>query len=62
MYLEVRAGDASGNLFEQRLLDADELRRLDHVQDLLDLSKEHHLKTQQSAHFAFIPINPMRII
>lgn len=41
--LEVRAGHASGDLFEERLLDLDELRGLDHVQDLLQLPEEHHL-------------------
>lgn len=60
-YLEVRAGDASGDLFEERLLDADELRWLDYVQDLLDLSEEHHLETQQSTHSAFIIITRVRI-
>lgn len=62
VYLEVRAGDAGGDLFEERLLDADELRRLDHVQDLLDLSEEHHLETQHGTHSAFITINRRRII
>lgn len=61
VYLEVRAGDASGDLLEERLLDANELRRLDHVQDLLDLSEEHHLETQQSSHSAFIPTNRVGI-
>ena len=43
--LEVRAGDAGSDLFEESLLNSDELRRLDHIQDLLDLSQEHHLQT-----------------
>lgn len=46
VYLEVRAGDAGRDLFEERLLDPDELRRLDHIQDLLNLPQEHHLNTQ----------------
>lgn len=58
----MRAGDASGDLFEERLLDTDELRGFDHVQDLLDLSEEHHLETQQSTHSAFLTINRVRII
>ena len=45
VYLEVRAGDAGCDLFEERLLHSDELRWLDYIQDLLDLSQEHHLKT-----------------
>lgn len=45
-YLEVRAGDAGCDLLEERLLHPDELRRLDHIQDLLDLPQEHHLNTQ----------------
>lgn len=55
VYLEMRAGDTSRDLFEERLLDADELRRLDHIQDLLNLPQEHHLKTQQKTHFVFSP-------
>ena len=42
-YLEVRAGDTFGNLFEQRFLDLDKLSWLNHVQNLLDLAQEHHL-------------------
>lgn len=45
LYLEVRAGDTGCDLFEERLLDPDELRWLDHVQDLLNLPQEHHLNT-----------------
>lgn len=45
VYLEVRAGDTGCDLFEERLLDPDELRRLDHIQDLLNLPQEHHLDT-----------------
>lgn len=41
-YLEVGAGDTLGQLPEERLHDLDELRRLDHVQDLLQLVQEHH--------------------
>lgn len=51
IYLEVRAGDASGDLFKKWLLDANKLRRLDHVQDLLYLSEEHHLEVQPSISF-----------
>ena len=43
LYLEVGAGDALGQLSEQRLHDLDELRGLDDVQDLLQLIEEHHL-------------------
>ena len=42
----MRAGDALGDLLEERLLDLDELSGLDHVEDLLDLTEEHHLKFQ----------------
>lgn len=35
--LEVWAGDTSGDLFEERLLDLDELCWFDDVQDLLQL-------------------------
>lgn len=45
VYLEVRAGDAGCDLFEERLLHPDELRRLDHIQDLFNLPQEHHLNT-----------------
>lgn len=48
--LEVRAGDTGCDLFEERLLHPDELRRLDHVQDLLDLPEEHHLDTRDNTH------------
>ena len=41
--LEVWAGDALGDLFEQRLLDLHKLSRLDDVEDFFDLSQEHHL-------------------
>ncbi len=41
--LEMRAGDAGSNLFEQRLLHTDKLRWFNHVQNLLDLPQEHHL-------------------
>lgn len=54
-YLEMRAGDTGCDLFEERLLDADELRRLDHIQDLLNLSQEHHLKTHQNTRFVSSP-------
>lgn len=46
----MRAGDAGCDLFEERLLHPDELRRLDYIQDLLDLSQEHHLKTHAHTH------------
>lgn len=55
VYLEMRAGDTGCDLFEERLLDADELRRFDHIQDLLNLPQEHHLKTHQNTHFVFNP-------
>jgi hypothetical protein len=42
--LKVRTRDAFGNLFEERVLDLDELCGLNHVQDLLDLPEEHHLQ------------------
>lgn len=50
-HLEVRAGDAGCDLLEERLLDPDELGRLDHVQDLLDLAEKHYLnaKTHDSS-------------
>lgn len=35
--LEVWAGDTSGDLFEERLLDLDELRRFNNIQDFLQL-------------------------
>lgn len=43
-HLEVWARDAGGDLLEERLLDPDELGRLDHVQDLLDLAQKHDLE------------------
>ena len=48
LYLKVWTGDALGDLLEERLLDLDELSGLDHVEDLLDLTQEHHLKIAQS--------------
>lgn len=42
-YLEVWAGHTFSELSEERLLDFDELRRLNDVQDLLQLVQEHHL-------------------
>lgn len=42
-YLEVRAGHTFGKLSEEWLLDFDELRWLNNVQDLLQLIQEHHL-------------------
>lgn len=42
-YLEVWAGHTFSKLSEERLLDFDELRRLNDVQDLLQLVQEHHL-------------------
>ncbi len=45
-YLKVWTGHAFGYLLEELLLDLDELRGLDHVQNLLDLAQEHHLKEQ----------------
>ena len=43
IHLKVWTGDTLGNLLEQWFLDFDELRRLDHIQNLLDLTQEHHL-------------------
>lgn len=51
--LEVWAGDTSGDLFEEGLLDLDKLRRLDDVQDFLQLTQKHHLRgntTQVTIH------------
>lgn len=42
--LEVWAGDTSGDLFEEGLLDLDKLRGLNNVQDLLQLPQKHHLR------------------
>ena len=42
----MRAGDALGDLLEERLLNLDELSGLDHVKDLLDLTQEHHLQNR----------------
>ena len=47
LYLKVWTGDALGDLLEERLLDLDELSGLDHVEDLLDLTQEHHLKNAE---------------
>lgn len=43
LYLKVWTGHAFGDLPEQLLLDLDELRRIDDVEDLLDLAEEHDL-------------------
>lgn len=51
--LEMRAGDTGCDLFEERLLDPDELRGFNHVQDLLDLPQEHHLNRQRIFFFFF---------
>lgn len=45
-YLEVRFGHTYRDLFEQRLLDFLEMRRLDDVQDLFDFAQEHQLETE----------------
>ena len=37
------AGNTTGNLLEEGLLDFDELRRFRHVEDLFDLAEEHDL-------------------
>jgi len=50
--LKVRTRNAFGDLFEERVLDLDELRRLDHVQDLFDLSEEHHLQSNNDKSIA----------
>ena len=42
--LKVWTGDTLCDLLEQSLLDLDELRGFDHVEDLLYLAQEHHLK------------------
>ena len=42
-YLEMWTRDAFSDLLEEGLLNLDELGRLNHVQDLLDLAQEHHL-------------------
>lgn len=38
------AGDTSGDLFEEWLLDLDKLCGFNHVQDFFQLSKKHHLE------------------
>lgn len=42
-YLKVWIGHTSGDLFEQRLLDFNELRWFNDVQNLLNFPKKHHL-------------------
>lgn len=54
VHLEVRAGDTGCDLFEEWLLDPDELRRLDHVQDLLDFPQEHHLDAHDNTHVFYL--------
>lgn len=57
-YLEVRAGDTSGELLEEWLLNLYELLWVDDVKDLLHLTQVHHLlravclgpETQQTSH------------
>lgn len=50
-HLEVRAGNAASYLSEERLLHLDKLPRLNHIQYLLKLIQEHHLRhTQQAQH------------
>ena len=41
--LEVRARNASWNLLEERLLNLDELGRFRHIENLFNLTEEHHL-------------------
>ena len=55
-YLEMRTRDTFSNLFEERLLDLDELGGLDHVQNLLDLAQKHHLKIISCTHVRHINI------
>ena len=43
VHLKVWTGDTLGNLLEKRLLDFDKLRRLNHIQNLLNFTQEHHL-------------------
>ena len=45
-YLKVRAGDTLCNLLKKWFLDFHKLRWLDHVQNLLNLTQEHHLNKQ----------------
>ena len=42
--LKVWAGDTSGDLFEEGLLDLDKLCGLNNVQDFLQLPQKHHLQ------------------
>lgn len=41
-YLEVRARNASRNLFKKRFLDFDELGRFRHIENLFYLTEKHH--------------------
>lgn len=58
------AGDTFGDLLEQRLLDLHELRGFDHVQDLLQLSEEHHLRARRrvKATRGFPHTRPLRFL
>ncbi len=48
LYLKMWIGHTSRDLFKQRLLDFFELRRLNDVQNLLDLTQKHHLLREKS--------------
>lgn len=47
-HLEVGAGDTSGDLLEERLLDLNKLGGLNHVQNLLQLTQKHDLQEEQN--------------
>ena len=48
-YLEMGGGDGGGYLAEKHLLDDDELIRLDHTQELLDLEATHKHQIKKAA-------------
>lgn len=48
VYLKVGIGHTFGDLFEQRLLNFLELRGLDDIQNLLNLTQKHHLIGQKA--------------
>lgn len=53
-HLKVRARDARCDLFEERFLNPNELRRLNDIQDLLYLPQEHHLNAQEAQEWQMI--------
>ena len=55
-------GDTLGNLLEQWFLDFDELRRFDHIQNLLDLTQEHHLVRKIRIHTVLLQVQLYRQI